>query len=655
MSIDIETYSGVDLKKCGLYKYVQSPNFQILMIAFTFDNEPVRIIDLLEETADLRKSLLALKQFLINPKILKTAYNAKFEIECLSKLFEVELDSSQWQDTMALAAYAGLPGSLKAVAEALRFKADKQKDRSGKALIDYFSKPCKATSRNGMRTRNLPHHEPAKWELFKNYCMQDVEVERAVRKELETVDLSSYEQKQWELDHLINRYGVTVDINMVRSALMIDEQERRELTAEIIEITGLENPNSVAQLKLWLEQEDVEMEALNKANVSTALANCDSEVVKRVLEIRQKMSKSSLKKYVAIENTLCDDGRVRGLLQYYGANRTGRWAGRFVQIQNLPRNHISALDVARELVKHIKPLTIKAIYGDIADTLSQLIRTAFIPKENHSFVVADFSAIEARVIAWLADEAWRLEVFATHGKIYEASASAMFGVPLEKIKKGNKEYELRAKGKIAELALGYQGSAGALKAMGAEDMGLSETEISEIVFKWRGANKQIVELWYTMQNAAMDAVQTGQLITINKNISFLFDGSHLKIKLPSGRELFYRNTKIEIGDKGYAQITYDGVNDRKQWARLPTYGGKLVENIVQAIARDCLAETLMRVHSAGYNIVFHVHDEVVVEVPKEQADNSLKDLLQMMANPIEWADGLILKGDGFITDYYKKD
>lgn len=655
LSIDLETYSDVDIMKVGLYRYVQSPQFQIMLLGFAWDDEPVQLIDLTENNMNLRAELLQFKEYLLDPTVLKTAFNAKFEIECLSKLYETQLSYNDWLCTQALASYAGLPANLAGVAKVLDMGQDLKKARAGKALIQYFCKPCKPTSKNGMRTRNLPHHDKEKWQIFKDYCMQDVRVERAARIKLGVVPFPNEEKYQWQLDAIINKTGVAVDTALVDAAVQIDCKERETLMAELIDITGLENPNSVAQLKKWVNEEDEELESLSKKAVSDLLVNCEKETVCRALQIRQMLSKSSIKKYNAIQNTICEDNRVRGLLHYYGANRTGRWAGRLVQMQNLPKNYIDALELARTLVKTIKPITLKLIWGDISSVLSQLIRTAFVPIQGHQLVVADFAAIEARIIAWMANEKWRLDVFATHGKIYEASASAMFGVPLEKIKKGNAEYALRAKGKIAELALGYQGGVNALKAMGAVEMGLTDEELTDIVYKWRGANRNIVEMWYSFQNAAMNTIQTGVAITLSKNITLKFDGENFTISLPSGRSLYYRNAKIEMGDRGYEQITYYGVDDKKNWGKLNTYGGKLVENVVQAIARDCLAVSLKRTHEAGHKIVMHVHDEMVIEEPTENAKNTEQELYKLMAMPIDWAPGLILRGDGFISEFYKKE
>ena len=644
LSIDIETYCSVDLIKSGLYKYVQSHDFEILLFAYAFDNEPVKIIDLAQGEQLPQELVTALA----DKNIIKTAYNATFEWYCLNKFWKSPLN--QWRCTMAKGLYCGYPAGLASIGNAIGLAEEKKKLASGKALIRKFSLPCKPTKTNGGRTRNLPRHEPEQWELFKTYCMQDVVTERELKRILDKTEFPEKEQRLWEIDTLMNAYGVMIDRKLVEGAISIDATRTEELLNEAIKLTGLSNPNSVAQLKEWIEGlTGEEINSLNKAEVPEILKNTNDNSVKRALEIRQELSNQ------AMGNAVCEDGRVRGLLQYYGANRTGRWAGRLVQVQNLPRNYLETLNFARELVKNQKIETIKLIYGNVPDTLSQLIRTAFIAPGGKTFAVADFSAIEARVISWLAGEQWRLEVFKTHGKIYEASASQMFGVPLEKIKKGNPEYALRQKGKVAELALGYQGGTGALMQMGALNMGLSEDELPDIVSRWRSANKRIVDLWKTVQNAAIECLQCGKTMYIQKGISFSIENGNLAINLPSKRQLFYINPELVPGQYGQ-QITYMGQNQTtKKWEKIPTYGGKLTENIIQAIARDCLAEALIRLCNYGFVPVFHIHDEVICEIPKNDSNYNLEKVIDIMCQVPEWAEGLPLNADGFTSDYYKKD
>ncbi len=654
LSVDIETFSSVDIKKAGLYKYVQSPDFEILLFAYAWDDGPVQIVDLAqgeELPFDIRVALT-------DPTVVKHAYNATFEWYCLNRFWRTHIN--QWQCTMIHGLYCGYTAGLAATAIALELPQSHHKASTGTALIRTFSVPCKPTKSNGGRTRNLPHHEPEKWELFKDYCKQDVVVEREIKKRLSGFPVPETEYNLWLLDQQINARGVAIDREFVQGALYCDGVVGNELTTEALDITGLENPNSVAQLKAWVEKETgQEVPNLTKATVAELIETTECNTVKRALEIRQEMAKTSVKKYTAMDVAVCGDGRIRGLLQFYGANRTGRWAGRLVQIQNLPRNYLETLAHARECVKARKVEALKLIYGNVPDTLSQLIRTAFIPSPGNVLLVADFSAIEARIIAWLAGEQWRLDVFASHGKIYEASASAMFGVPLEKIVKGRPEYELRQKGKIAELALGYQGSVGALMSMGATNMGLTEDELPDIVHRWRSANKRIVGLWYSLERAALEVMRTGQAVGV-KGLIMAREGDYehrqdfFTITLPSGRKLFYPRPFLSQNDFGKEALHYHGVNqNNKKWEVISTYGGKLVENCVQAIARDCLAEALMRVSAAGYQIVMHVHDEVVLDVPREQAD--LDRVCEIMGQPIDWAPGLLLTADGFVTDFYMKD
>lgn len=654
MSVDLETFSSVDIKKSGLYKYVQSTDFQILLFAYSFDDGPVQILDLAQGELLPPEIAFALQ----DPQVIKHAYNAPFEWYCLNKFYHSPL--GQWRCTMLHGLYCGYTAGLAATAVALGLPEDKRKMGIGSALIRTFCVPCKPTANNGHRTRTLPHHEPEKWQLFKDYCRQDVVTEMEIERRLSLFPMPEQEQRLWELDQRMNAYGVAVDPELIDGAVHCDEAITGELMNEAIRLSGLRNPKSVKQLSQWLTEETgEEVPDLTKSTVKELIKTVDSDTARRMLEIRQELAKTSVRKYTAMREAVCPDGRVRGLLQFYGANRTGRWAGRLVQVQNLPRNYLETLSHARDCVKSKKLDALRVVYGNIPDTLSQLIRTAFIPAPGHVFIVADFSAIEARVIAWLAGEQWRLDVFATHGKIYEASASQMFGVPIGLIKKGNPEYELRQKGKIAELALGYQGATGALIAMGALEMGLTEEELPEIVHRWRSANKRIVDLWYSLENAALEVMQTGQPVGI-RGLLIAREGDYrnqqdfLTITLPSKRKLFYARPFLQVNDRGRQALYYHGVNqETKKWETVPTYGGKLVENCVQGIARDCLAETLARLAAASYQVVMHVHDEVIIDVPESEVD--LAKVIDLMGQPIPWAPGLLLKADGFICDFYRKE
>lgn len=652
LHIDLETYSSVDIRKSGLYKYVQSPDFEILLFAYAYDDDPVEVIDLAAGETIPSTVIGDLKA----PGIIKMAHNASFEVNALRHFYEIWPD--QWQCTMIHALYCGYPAALASAAKAMGFPEDKQKMAAGKALIRYFCVPCKPTKQNGGRKRNHYYHEPEKWKLFKEYCRQDVEVEREIERHLEGYPVPTQEWKYWQYDQIINLEGAKADLNLITGALEMSNQAGADLGNDITRITGIDNPNSVAQLKTWLsDMLGRPIEKLGKEDVAELL-NLEEvkniPAVEIVLKKRQEMAKSSIKKYTAMANAICEDGRIRGLLQFYGANRTGRWAGRLVQVQNLPRNYIPSLGVARNLVKHRKPDALKLTYGSLPDTVSQLIRTAFIPREGYEFVVADFSAIEARVISWLAGEEWRLNVFRTHGKIYEASASSMFGIPIEKIKKGNPEYALRAKGKVAELALGYQGGTGALVQMGALKMGLTEEELPDIVQRWRTANRRIQDLWYLVENCALETIEYGVVNQIQHGITFLRDQRFFMIQLPSGRCLFYPNPEIGQNRWGKKSITYLGVGGTKKWETLETYGGKLVENIVQAVARDLLANAIKNMLFDGYIIDFHIHDEIVAEVPKG-SDQTLERAIGLMCKAPEWAKGLPLNADGFVGDFYKKE
>lgn len=652
LHIDLETYSSVDLTKSGLYKYVQSPDFAILLFAYAYGDDPVQIIDL-ACGEQIPEQVLS---DLVNPRTVKTAHNAAFEFYCLSKFYATKIE--QWRCSMIHALYCGYPASLSAVGEALRLPQDKKKMGIGKALIRFFCIPCKPTAKNGMRTRNLPEHDRGRWELFKSYCMQDVVTERTIEQRLSKYEVPETEWVNWRLDQLININGVAMDTELINGALACSDSIREELLDEATHITGLQNPNSVSQLKEWIEHNsDLVLDNLNKQTVSDILQDkTGSEEIQEMMKIRQELGKTSVKKYEAMATCLCGDERIRGLLQFYGANRTGRWAGRLVQVQNLPRNYLGTLDVARDLVKKQRIEAIKLIYGNVPDTLSQLIRTAFVPGKGHHFAVADFSAIEARVISWLAGENWRLDVFRTHGKIYEASAAAMFGVPIETIAKGQPNYSLRAKGKIAELALGYGGGKGALINMGALKMGLSEEELPEIVQRWRGSNKRIYDFWYKVQRAAQEAIMYGVITSLDKGITFSRDDEFLIIGLPSGRSLYYNSPSIEKNDMNRDEIYFYGIDQtKKKWSKISTWGGKLVENIVQAVARDLLANALVNLYRHGYKINFHIHDEVILEVPDDDKEKTLDDAIKLMCTLPAWADGLPLNADGFEAEYYKKD
>lgn len=652
LSIDIETRSSIEIGKAGLYRYAQSPDFEIILFAYQMDDAPVEIVDLAQGERIPEWIVEALQ----SAGFIKHAYNAAFEWYCLNRAgYRTPL--AQWRCTMAHGLYCGYPGGLDAIGKAIGLPQDRQKLATGKALIRYFCVPCKPTKNNGNRTWNLPKHAPEKWELFKEYCKQDVTAENSILRRLEQFPMPKEEERLWQMDVRMNAFGVRVDEELTDGALYIDDRSRQDLMGEAMGITGIDNPNSTVQLMEWLEKNGTETDNLRKATVMDLLAGQPADNVKRMLEIRQQLGKTSVKKYEAIRKAKGEDGRVRGLTQYYGANRTGRWAGRLVQMQNLPRNYIGTLDEARKLVEQKNYEGLRMIYGNVPDTLSQLIRTAFIPSEGNKFVVADFSAIEARVIAWLAGEQWVNEVFATHGKIYEATASQMFHVPVERIKKGNPEYSLRQKGKVATLALGYQGGTAALIAMGALDMGLTEEELPDIVARWRGANRRICDLWYKVEQAALMAMQTAQSQVVNGLVfslegDLLYGQTFLTVQLPSGRKLFYPKPFLQENQFGKLALHYYSTGSSKKWGVESTYGGKMTENIVQAVARDCLAETLKRIEDRGLHVVFHVHDEVIIDAP---AETTVDGVCGLMAEPIPWAPGLILKGAGFEGQYYKKD
>lgn len=657
LSIDLETFSSVPIAKAGAQKYIASPDFEILLFAYSLNGAPSVCCDIAQ--GELLPDWVL--DALCDPQCLKHAYNAAFEWGCLSKFMGRQLPPEQWRCTMFHGLYAGYPAGLDATGRALGLPEDKRKLSTGKALIRYFCVPCTPTKSNGGRRRNLPNHDPARWELFKEYNAQDVTTEMEIERRLSLITVPDWLQRQWETDLLINARGVAVDMEMVNGALEIGATVRERLTQEAVRISGLSNPNSVQQLSAWLEQETgEEVTDLRKDTVAKMIAQApDIPEVQRMLEIRQELGKTSTKKYDAIEQAVCPDGRVRGLLQFYGANRTGRWAGRLVQVQNLPRTYTQPLELARNLVKQLKLDNLRLIYGSVPDTLSQLIRTAFVASDGNVLIDADFSAIEARVISWLAGEQWRLEVFKTHGKIYEASASQMFGVPIERIKKGNPEYALRQKGKVAELALGYQGGAGALINMGALDMGIPEDDLPDIVQRWRDTNKRICDLWYKMNSAAVEAISTGYSVGVGRLlVSCEYDAAHeveyLTVLLPSGRKLYYNSPQIGENKWGGPSISYMGMDQTtKKWKRIETYGGKLVENCVQAVARDCLAQAIENLEKEGLPVVFHIHDEVVIDCRADTA--TLDDVVNIMSRPIPWAPGLPLNADGWVGGFFKKD
>ena len=654
LNIDIETRSSVNISKSGAYKYAQSEDFEILLFSYKLNDDPTKIVDL-KQGEKIPDNILEL---LNNQNCIKHAYNAAFEWYCLNQA-GYTTSITQWRCTMFHATYLGLPAGLGMTGKAIGISEDKKKLTTGNRLIQYFSVPCKPTKSNGGRTWNDPHHDLDKWKLYCEYNKQDVEAEYTIYQYIKAFEVPAKEQKLWEMDILMNANGVKVDKLLVDSVLRIDAESTEKLTNEAQKITGLDNPNSITQLKSWVESQiDEELPGLTKDDISDLLSRDNLPLkVKRVLEIRQQLGKTSVSKYAAMENAMCKDDRVRGLLQFYGANRTGRWAGRLVQVQNLPRNYINTLDDARDLAKKGNFEGLKLLYGNVPDILSQLVRTAFITSKD-KFIISDFSAIEARVIAWLAGEEWVNEVFATHGKIYEATASQMFNVPIDKIKKGNPEYSLRQRGKVATLALGYQGGESALIAMGADRMGLSSEELTDIKVRWRDANKNIVRLWYAVGDAVIQAMngngtQFVQSLEIRREWDMMYGLDFISVKLPSGRKLYYPKPFLQQNKFNKDALHYYGVNQTtKKWEVNSTYGGKLVENIVQAIARDCLAETLIRLYDRNYDVVMHIHDEVVIDA---YDDEKLEDVNNILAEPIPWAPGLILKGAGFETKYYMKD
>jgi len=657
MAVDIETYSNVDLLDCGVRPYSEGEDFDILLIAYKVDDAPTKLIDMTQEGPaagfwDESLSMMEFKRLLTDPMVLKTAYNAAFERTCLARWFNEPMPPEQWSCTMVLAANLGLPGTLAACGAALGL--DKQKMTEGKNLITYFCKPCKPTKANGQRTRNRPDDAPEDWALFGRYCIRDVDVENDIRQRLSAFYIPEAERRAWHLDQRINDRGVHLDTTLMRQAQVLSNRYTERLVSEAKRITGLENPNSAPQLKKWLaDEEGVEVPSLNKEAMPALMEAAKKPGTRRMLTIRSEMAKTSVSKYEAMERGLCKDGRVHNLLQFYGANRTGRWAGRLVQVQNLPQNKLKDLALARELVRGGEFDLLEMAFGAPPFVLSQLIRTTFIPSEGCRFIVADYSAIEARVIAWLANESWVLEEFRGDGLIYEATASQMFHVPKLEIKKGGPHADLRPKGKVATLACGYQGGPAALIRMGALESGIPEEDLPGIVKRWRNANSHIVRYWYDVENAAIRAVQ-GEKVALRHGLKFFCQGGYLFIQLPSGRRLAYYQPRLEPEPKFDKEgITYLGVNqETKSFARLKTYGGKLVENIVQATARDCLRDSMTALDAAGYPIVFHVHDEVILDTPK--GFGSLDEVQEIMGRALPWAPGLPLRADGDEMDFYMK-
>lgn len=653
LSIDVETYSDIDLISCGAYRYADHPSFEVMLVAYSEDYGPVKVVDL-ANGEKLSDNFIAA---LTNPDITKTAYNANFERICFasmfgkSKIFEPE----QWECTMVLAAQVGLPLSLAEVSAALGLPKDKTKLKSGRDLIRYFCVPCKPTKINGGRTRNLPEHDMEKWRRFKEYNQRDVEAENYIRQKLLPYKPNQTEQNYWLLDQKINDTGVAVDLSLVENAISFDARYKAALSLKATDLTGIENPNSVSQVKDWLNNtEGVEVDSLNKKAMPGVMQLIKTDEAKEFLTLRRELSKSSTKKYDAIARSVCDDGKIRGLFQFYGANRTGRFAGRLVQVQNLPRNSMSDLDLARNIVREGDYNLFELLYDDVSTVLSQLIRTALVPDPGCRFLVADYSAIEARVIAWYAKESWVLKEFAGEGLIYEAVASEMFGVPKDKIVKGNPEYALRQRGKVATLALGYQGGVTALTAMGAIEMGIPEEELATIVQLWRKANKNIVRWWKSLQDAAFEALAEGRGIDPIGGIVFRYSNGHLFMDLPSGRSLCYYQAKVGDNRYGSPSIHYSGLNQvTKKWEQLDTYGGKLAENCVQATARDCLLDAMQRLDQKGFDIRMHIHDEVVINEPVE--GRTAKEVCEIMGEPIAWAKDLPLSADGYDTPYYRKD
>lgn len=649
MNVDIETYSSNDISKCGAYKYVEADDFEILIIAYSINGEPVKAIDMYDDSYENNELYREFKHALFDEQVTKYAFNANFERTCLAKHFDRPMPAKEWVCTMVNATRVGLPASLDKVGEVLNLQ--EQKDKTGKNLIRYFSVPCKPTKVNGGRTRNLPEHDTDKWQQFIDYCIRDVEVEMNIANKIKDFEVTELEQQYWTIDQNINDRGIKLSKELMLGANELDKLSKAELLKQATSLTGLGNPNSPTQLLAWFNTEQgVDIPNLQKKTVQEYVSKTTGKA-KQMLEIRLQMSKTSVKKYNKMRDMMCADERVRGLFQFYGAG-TGRWASRGVQLQNLTKHYISdtELDIARELIKQ-QDFDGLSLLLDIhpQDLLSQLVRTTFTTTEGCELAVSDFSAIEARVIAWYAGEQWRLDVFNTHGKIYEASAAQMFNVPVESIHKGD---PLRQKGKVAELALGYQGGPGALKAMGALEMGLTEDELKPLVDSWRTANPNIVNFWQGCQNAAIETVKTRKEHHTH-GLKFYIKKGFLMIELPSGRALAYPKAKLGENKWGSEVVEFMGLDLTRKWSKQTTYGGKLVENIVQATARDILAISLMRIENAGFQVVGHVHDEVIVEI--EKGTDGLKEIEALMSEPVEWAEGLNLNSDGFTSPFYMKD
>lgn len=645
LHIDLETYSDIDIGKCGAYRYADSPNFEILLLAYAYDDEPVTVIDVAQREGWPTQVL----DDILSSDITKVAHNAAFERICLSKFLNTHLDPKAWHCTMVHALSLGFPASLADVGKALNLGEDKQKMAVGKRLITYFCKPCKPTQANGQRTRNYPHHDPEKWDLFKEYNRQDVVTEQAIYDKLMKFPLPESERILYCLDQSINDYGIGVDTDLMDNVIGYSKEYEATLRKECEELTGGINIHSIVQLKQWLtEQEGRQIDSLTKDDVDQLLKLDLKPSSRRILELRQETGKTSVKKYEAFERSICSDGRIHGAFQFYGAGRTGRWAGRLIQPQNFPRNAFEDIALARQMVKSEQWDEIEMLYGSMNDVFSTLIRTLIVPPEGMTFAIADYSAIEARVVAWMADEKWRQDVFADGGDIYCMSATQMFGVPVEK---HGQNSHLRKKGKVAELACGYGGGVGALRKMGGEQMGLTEKEMDDIVKKWRRSSPHVVELWRELGDAAIEAIDTRLRVKCRHGVSFKYAKGILFMTLPSGRSLAYVQPRFDG-----RELTYMGMNQTtRKWERTKTWGGKLTENLIQAIARDCLAVSMTKIQQSGYHIVMHVHDEVIVEVPSKDAEGHLKRIEELMGEPIDWAPGLILTADGFTSEYYRKD
>lgn len=651
LHIDIETYSSIDLKTCGLYRYVESPDFEILLLSYRYDKGKTHLIDLVSV---LHGQSLPAKFIadLYDPAVTKVAHNATFERVCLSKHLSRPIPVRQWECTMVKAAYCGLPLGLDQVSEALGLPI--RKDAEGKALIKYFSTPCKPTRTNGGRTRNMPEDAPEKWIRYGEYNVTDTDVESLIDETLAPYEWPDSERENYYIDAAINDRGIGIDRTLAEQATRLDAEHKAELSAQIGELTGLANPNSAAQMKTWLtEAMGEDCDSLNKDKMADLLQQAAGTPAEGVLRLRQQLAKSSTAKYISMLNCQCGDGRARGLFQFYGANRTGRFAGRLIQLQNLPQNHIEPLDFARRLIREGDGESAEIFFDDLSSTLSQLIRTAFVAKKGHTLAIADFSAIEARMLAWLAQEQWRLDVFATTGKIYEASAEMMFHLPKGSVGKGSSE---RQRGKVAELALGYAGGVNALTTMDRDNL-IPDEDKQGIVDAWRAASPAVVSFWKDLERCSFGAVGRGGVWTTKLHgIEFKVEGKFLTIKLPNGRKLYYREPEFTLNRFGSRSIRYKSMDQiTRKWGWSETYSGKLAENLCQAISRDVLCDTMRKIEAAGLPIVLHVHDEAAVEVPIENGQAALDTMIAIMAEPLDWAPGLLLKGEGFITEYYKKD